>query len=255
MASHDPKIAKDIYETILHKYLAEGCKMTAKEIATQTKHSEATVRRYLNDGAGDLKEIANRESGRTSYSKAYRGMASGAHKVQVYTPSRELLRRLAARAVVSSVCERCGRDLLAGNKCVPCAQDAAAGRGPLASRSDGVAWDTSHAERFVFMLGEWDVTRAKRILAAAPRDVLLIDVAKLYGMAEFVDNMGRTDHGLDLNFPVICGTTDVKRGRYRKLERILLDGWHRVRAAEAIGVTQLPAVVLTEDETNEIRIR
>jgi hypothetical protein len=121
-----------------------------------------------------------------------------------------------------------------------------------------------HVQRFQF--GPWlfNVERAKDIIADNPRDVHSLPVqpwARFYGLdlpggrsfslfrpaSEFDAEYAVTT---DLTEPVIVATLRSREGGRFPL---LIDGTHRLYRAQVQGVAELPAHVLTIDESLEIR--
>ncbi len=79
---------------VVEMFLDDGEDHTIKEIAAKLGWTESRVRKIISDAHGCPEGLHTREETRTSYSTNYRFMASGAHKVWVYGPSREYLRSL-----------------------------------------------------------------------------------------------------------------------------------------------------------------
>ncbi len=92
--------AATIRDDIREHYITKKEGSTVKEIAARLKWSETKIRRLLDTGPG-IEGVTSREEGRASYSKAYRMMEAGAHKVRVYYPTLDymvaLVRDLRAR--------------------------------------------------------------------------------------------------------------------------------------------------------------
>jgi hypothetical protein len=96
----------------------------------------------------------------------------------------------------------------------------------------------------------FSVDRAKRLIARVPRPVEMILVEEyawfvIDGIVP-IRSAGSSKYRLDV--PVIVGTL-------RSGKRVLLDGWHRLKKAMDTGVKELPAVILTQEETMMIRRR
>lgn len=118
--------------------------------------------------------------------------------------------------------------------------------------SSEIDWHFDLHERFMFMLGSWDVSHAKRIIVATPRPLVEFDISRLVGMASFITDHGGKHGPIDLTIPLIVGTLRVAKGHSRRDEPIIIDGWHRVRLALKSGIGVLPAVQLTFAETREV---
>ena len=94
----------------------------------------------------------------------------------------------------------------------------------------------------------FNVDKAKRLITKSPRSVEPIRVEDFapYLVDEIVRVRAAGSKKYQLDVPVIVGT--MKSGR-----RILLDGWHRLRKAMDTGIAELPAVILTHEETWAIK--
>ena len=88
-----PLTVPDLKNAILSSYIKTGSDVTVADLAGLVGKSESTVRKVINDAHG-IPGCCMSQEGRTSYSKSFRGMESGAHMVWVYGPSRETLRKL-----------------------------------------------------------------------------------------------------------------------------------------------------------------
>lgn len=94
----------------------------------------------------------------------------------------------------------------------------------------------------------FNLDKAKRLIILHPRPIEMISVEE-YG-AMLTDQIIRvkaassTKYKLDV--PIIVGT--LKSGR-----RLVMDGWHRLRKALDSGVRELPAVILTGEETIRVK--
>ena len=94
----------------------------------------------------------------------------------------------------------------------------------------------------------FNLDKAKRLIILHPRPIEMISVEE-YG-AMLTDQIIRvkaassTKYKLDV--PIIVGT--LKSG-----SRLVMDGWHRLRKALDSGVRELPAVILTGEETIRVK--
>ena len=94
-----------LVNAVVELLLATGKDATVKEIAEKLQWSENVVRATLRDAPGGCpNELDWSEDTRPSYSRNYRNMESGVHKVNVYAPSRQTLRKLilATRETIKS---------------------------------------------------------------------------------------------------------------------------------------------------------
>jgi catechol 2,3-dioxygenase-like lactoylglutathione lyase family enzyme len=99
-------------------------------------------------------------------------------------------------------------------------------------------WKPDHAESFIFMNAAWDVSKAKEILRAKPRDDFPLEVQKYGALLEMI--AGFSGNKMDLNVPVIC--VGVGMGL------LPIDGWNRILSASRQQRATLPAVRLTKAE-------
>jgi len=108
-------------------------------------------------------------------------------------------------------------------------------------------WDVEKPEKWGnTALGLFDVRKAKEIIVASPRPVRDINIS---GCVRALDDVKirpgtEDDPGVELDVPVIVAHT--------KLGPAIIDGWHRVAKALAVGQNVLNAVDLTEEETAQI---
>lgn len=105
----------------------------------------------------------------------------------------------------------------------------------------------SHHEVFQFLSWRWDITKAQQIAADLP--VQRVDPELWFGWLGAIAL--NEDHvpTVDLGRPIIAV-------RLRELDgaAMIIDGWHRIARAQRDGVTELPIVVLDEDQENQVRI-
>jgi hypothetical protein len=121
-----------------------------------------------------------------------------------------------------------------------------------------------------FHFGPWvfDIDAAQALIAAAPRDTLALNVtawATAYGLTRHddpdhttVNLIGPTPDGLDRLYAMSTDLTKpVLLGRVRvgaiPPAALLIDGVHRLYHAWRKGVPQLPAYLLTAEETRGIQ--
>jgi hypothetical protein len=124
--------------------------------------------------------------------------------------------------------------------------------------------DRSRVQRFQF--GPWlfNVDRAQALIAESPRDTKLVPVAqwaRFYGLDSpegpgfslFTPRPGfDRDYAMtaDLSDPVLVATLRNNEGEEFPL---LIDGTHRLFRANAEGLAELPAYVLTAEESLTVR--
>src|SRR3954464_11058503 len=112
--------------------------------------------------------------------------------------------------------------------------------------SSETVWEPRLGEQFIFSGKRYDLAKAKDMIKATPRPVEMRPLSQFKAMYyEAVkidwDKAEKTDTAI----PVIVGTQEG--------QPILIDGWHRYAKALRTRLTELPAVILTEDETKAIR--
>lgn len=90
----DPNVL-DFVAAVTARYMATGKDLTVPEIAECLGWGEAKVRKLLARHGGCPNGLGSRQDERPSYSKSYRAMQSGVHKVWTYGPTRETLRTVA----------------------------------------------------------------------------------------------------------------------------------------------------------------
>ena len=115
-------------------------------------------------------------------------------------------------------------------------------------------------EVFNFVSTQFDVELAKKIIREKPRSIMKMDITHL---DKFVGKKPKQEGGsytltpmisvdrskfegdvVDLSMPVIVAS----KGK----STLPIDGWHRIAKALELGLNDLPAVLLTEEETREI---
>jgi hypothetical protein len=75
-------------------FLADGKDHSAQELADHLGCTVSVVRTILRDARGCVDGLRAAEDHRPSHSRNYRGMETGSHKVWVYGPTRETLRKM-----------------------------------------------------------------------------------------------------------------------------------------------------------------
>jgi hypothetical protein len=116
----------------------------------------------------------------------------------------------------------------------------------MADQSSQIDWQPRLGEQFVYAGKHYDLAKAKELIKASPRPVEMRPLGQFKSMYyEAVkidwDKAERTDPTI----PLIVATEEGKP--------ILIDGWHRYAKCLRARQTEVPTVVLTEDETKVIR--
>ncbi|GAA3616000.1 hypothetical protein GCM10022419_121610 [Nonomuraea rosea] len=117
---------------------------------------------------------------------------------------------------------------------------------PAARRSGSDRADSTGVEIFQMLGWRWDITQAKRITQDRAPDGR-IQTRWWAGMIQLVAIDAEHAAQVDLSEPLIMAT--VPNGGM-----LIIDGWHRLCRALALGVEELFAVVLTEEEELACRI-
>jgi hypothetical protein len=120
-----------------------------------------------------------------------------------------------------------------------------------AMMSDDFDWDVDRPERTQELFERFDVQKAKQIIVASPRPVEMIDLKKhRAALQDYLDGVKLKDNvdwtQVDTALPVIFGQTPEGKSP--------IDGRHRIDKALRDQLEFLPAVFLTQDETNAIRL-
>lgn len=134
-----------------------------------------------------------------------------------------------------------------------------------APTSHGVHWDHSQEEFFNWVGRNYDIRKAKRILAEAPREIHQIGIE---GLRDLIARSEPGEYGktilhvgiavreedltapVDLEVPLILAFGALEGQPDMPFP---IDGWHRIKAALDRGVFVLPGVVLELAETETIR--
>lgn len=107
-------------------------------------------------------------------------------------------------------------------------------------------WHTK-PEVFNFVSTQFNVELAKQIIRNTPRPVSKMPIEPLrryITKSISIDSDKLEGDVIDLSIPLIIA---------QKGSNVLpIDGWHRIAKAFDLGLTELPAVFLTEEETKEI---
>ena len=112
--------------------------------------------------------------------------------------------------------------------------------------SSAIDWQPRLGEQFIFGSTKYDLAKAKEMIKATPRPVEMRPLSQFKAMYyEAVKIDWDKAEKTDPKIPVIVGTQEG--------HPILIDGWHRYAKALRLRLTEVPAVVLTEDETTAIR--
>ena len=116
----------------------------------------------------------------------------------------------------------------------------------MADQSDQIDWQPRLGEQFIYAGRHYDLAKAKELIKAAPRAVEMKPLSlfkSMYYEAVKIDwdKAEKTDNTI----PVIVATLEGKQ--------MLIDGWHRFAKSLRARQTEIPAVVLTEEESQKIR--
>ena len=108
-------------------------------------------------------------------------------------------------------------------------------------------WQPRLGEQFLFGGKRYDLAKAKELIKATPRPVEMRPLSQFKAMYyEAVkidwDKAEKTDFAI----PSIVATEEGGKP-------VLVDGWHRYAKALRARQTEIAAVVLTEEETKQIR--
>ena len=118
------------------------------------------------------------------------------------------------------------------------------------SKSDDYDWAAGGRqglERFRLVLFDFDVRKAKQLIAASPREVLVLQVKEVASLLPFITT-AESPGDIDLGVPIICVPLPELLGG----GCLPVDGWHRIAFANRTKVNELPAVLLTSDEVIEV---
>ena len=132
------------------------------------------------------------------------------------------------------------------------------------------AWTVPHkVEGFTFLFKSWDVAKAWTLVAEqaphgtivveewaramfrAPSAADMLDKSKIYAMSVHVDTAWCLDNDVDLTRPILIASVPMSD----EMLTIPIDGYHRLWRAWHDGIETLPAIVLTTEQEQEIRIR
>jgi len=124
--------------------------------------------------------------------------------------------------------------------------------------STEINWLTEEYERFNFMMRSFDVTEAKKILKNKKHKSENVNVEVLFDAISDPDSNRISilnvvvDHSkvaqADLEHPLIFTSIKTKEGIFN----LCIDGWHRIAKAKTLGIKELPAFFLNQQETKKI---
>jgi hypothetical protein len=108
-------------------------------------------------------------------------------------------------------------------------------------------WDENKgsAGNAEFQFGIYDVSEAKRILKAAPRDSVELEVAGYAAMLKMITGTGSATTADYWKVPLIV--VKVNAGY------LPIDGWGRIAKAIDLGRPSLDVVILTKEEKQRIQ--
>ena len=115
------------------------------------------------------------------------------------------------------------------------------------AESSETDWQPRLGEQFMFAGKRYDLAKAKELIKATPRPVenkplLTFKTAYYEGVKIDWEKAEKTDPAI----PAIAATEEGGK-------LLLIDGWHRYAKALRTRLTEIPVVVLTEEETKSIR--
>ena len=132
-------------------------------------------------------------------------------------------------------------------------------------------WTVPHAaEEFTYLFMRWNVAKAWTLVAAqAPDGTIVVDdwaramfrapsaeamlgKSVIYALSVHVDTTWCLDNDVDLTRPILIVSVPLSDG---EPVTIPIDGYHRLWRAWHDGVETLPAIVLTAEQEQEVRIR
>ncbi len=121
------------------------------------------------------------------------------------------------------------------------------------SMSNDFEWDLDRPEKTVEGLdGIFDVQKAKQIIAATPREIEKIDLVKNEAyFRSYVDDEVNLKDDIDWN-TVDCSIPLI----FVRLPggKLQIDGKHRLAKAMRTGLKTLPAIILTPEESADVKV-
>jgi hypothetical protein len=110
--------------------------------------------------------------------------------------------------------------------------------------------DLTKIEEFYYGMGTWDVREAKRILYQNPRPktTFPVESVKHYVESGKIAITPKIMKMANLSIPLILISTKYND----EVSNFPIDGWHRIAKALKEGVKELPAYLLTLEETESI---
>ena len=113
--------------------------------------------------------------------------------------------------------------------------------------SSQVDWQPRLGEQFIHGGSRYDLAKAKDLIKSTPRPVEMRPLAQFKSMYyEAVKIDWDKAEKTDITIPAIVATEAGGKA-------VLIDGWHRYAKCLRTRQTEIPAVILTEDETKSIR--
>jgi hypothetical protein len=113
-------------------------------------------------------------------------------------------------------------------------------------------WNPDEKEWFTLLTLSFDVSKAKRLIMAGPRPLVMVPVDKDTAECGLIGVREDRLKELDMSFPIIVASLNEEYKRQLGNGYMLIDGWHRYRRASREGITELPGVKLTVEETLEV---
>ena len=133
-------------------------------------------------------------------------------------------------------------------------------------RSDACPWDTKQPEtyRYGFGVFAFDVRKAKELICASPREIRMVDtsrerVERLIGRPPEPDSFDigtvyvdwEKAKTADISTPLIVAMARVDP-ESQKRSPVVIDGHHRLARAWLDKIPELPYVLLTDEESDEV---
>lgn len=120
------------------------------------------------------------------------------------------------------------------------------------SLSNDFEWDLERPERTVEFPHVYDVQKAKKIIVANPKPVQVIEMSK-HG-SSFKEYLGGVKLKGDADWSKVDAELPIIFGQTKADGRFPIDGRHRLAKAIDEGRDHINGIILSEEETAEIRV-
>lgn len=111
-------------------------------------------------------------------------------------------------------------------------------------------WLDHPQEVFMFLASQWDVNKAKQIIRQTPRPVKTLSLGSVMDLVgEWVRINPKTVQRADPTHPIIVAAMPDNAGT------MIIDGWQRIARLRELGINMAPAVLLTVEESEKVRLR